>query len=209
MCTGLFSCLPPRPVPDSNQHHARVMVTTLGNPTRPHLAALYPPATRSQGQVTGCPAHPPHHVGSGPVPELGRCTHPTHSPNQLPRTPAVASRDPPAVRSRAAGCGPAPSLYFTLYSTLLGMPYPTITRGTPPHPPPCARGIPTTPRLSRGLFRSMVAVFGSAVHAYAPSGMTHTPTHPPTHTLTHLGGSGQCRFLLRWCYGGERPVTLA
>ena len=60
--------------------------------------------------------------------------HPTHSPNQLPRTLAVASRDPPAVGSRSAVSGPPPSLYFTLYCTLLGMAesYPSRVRSPPP-----------------------------------------------------------------------------
>jgi len=37
-------------------------------------------------------------------------------------------------------------------------------------------------------------------------GPTHPPTRPPTHPLAHLGGSGQCRLLLRWSIKLSHPI---
>jgi len=120
------------------------MVTTLGKPTRPHLAATQ---SRSQGQVTGCPPHPPQHVGSRPVTELGRCMHPTHSPNQLPRTPAVASRDPPGGRKPLGRLWPRS---FALFHTLFHTARYAITlpsRVRPPRPPSVRAWYPHHPAL--------------------------------------------------------------
>ena len=155
-------------------------------------------------------------MGSGPVPELARCVHPTpHSPNQLPRTPAVASRDALAGGSRSAVCGPAPSLYFTLHSTVLGTvqidPVHT-SRVTPPQPsPPRARG-GTNHACPPGLGRMAetfvelcftLRAFGLGLgmvtlsthphpHHHRPCERarahycTHAPDYLPTHTNMHV-----------------------
>lgn len=95
-----------------------------------------------------------------------------HSPNQLPRTPAVASRDALAGGSRSAVCGPAPSLYFTLHSTVLGTvqidPVHTSRDPSPALPAPRARG-GTTHACPPGLGR-MAETFVGLCFTFGPLG---------------------------------------
>ena len=94
-----------------------------------------------------------------PSPAAGTCPRPQWSPN-FPAL-SVTSWIHPAVGSRSAVCGPAPSRNFTLSFTCSVWPKLTLVKVTmrtsPPtlSPPPRARGILTHPRLLRGLWLVM------------------------------------------------------
>ena len=134
------------------------------------------------------PSPPPHQVGSGPVPELARCVHPTpHSPNQLPRTPAVASRDALAGGSRSAVWPRSFALFHApFHSARYGPDRPRshITRDpSPTLPAPRARG-GTTHAYSPGLGRMAEKFVGLCftLRAFGSGlGMVTLSTHPHPH----------------------------
>ena len=133
-----------------------------------------------------------------PSPAAGTCPRQQWSPN-FPAL-SVTSWIHPAVGSRSAVCGPAPSRNFTLSFTCSVWPKLTLVKATMRtspttlSPPPRARGILTHPRLSPPLNRVQL---GSKVGLGLVWSHCLSATSSPN--PSHLAKPGSCIFRGKNC----------